>query len=380
MKLPVELPQTVPGSHPFGCVEAGHCAAPRCEGVGMKMKAIVWSLPIIAMMVLGCDDPVDLVHQRGGDIWVMDREGKNAKQITKGILPQWIWTGRTHFAFLVPGANCDGLRTCGGLFVAEWDSDKQAIVGSPTAITPDAKSGENFHWTRDGLWIVFESFRDGNWEIYKVRRDGTQSTNLSKNPKARDFDPDCTHDGPKNGKIAFVSEEAGDQDIWVMDENGGGKINLTAGIGGSGTPGAPGDGGDDWSPAWASDKDTIAFVGSHKFWGNYASMIWLVAASVGHPGPIVSDASTGGADRPAWEGQETIFYVESGDFYKVDRKTKQRTLLARTGMVGGQYALTAKELFVGTSKGIKAIEWNTIDPKTGLPPERTVGDGMNPDL
>ena len=92
--------------------------------------------------------------------------------------------------------------------------------------------------------IVFTSLRDGNNEIYVMDADGGNQENLTNNP-AYDGDPDWSPDGTK---IAFASSRDGSpSQIHVMNADGKNVIRLTDGRGGKRDP--------DWSP----DGKKIAF-------------------------------------------------------------------------------------------------------------------------
>ena len=78
--------------------------------------------------------------------------------------------------------------------------------------------------------IVFETNRDGNDEIYVMDADGGNLRNLTQHP-ARDIRPDWSPDGKQ---VVFISNRSGneeilvgDQEIYVMDADGSNLRNLT---------------------------------------------------------------------------------------------------------------------------------------------------------
>jgi TolB protein len=74
--------------------------------------------------------------------------------------------------------------------------------------------------------IAFVSDRDGNQEIYVMNSDGSHQTRLTNNP-ANDYHPNFSPDGTK---IAFTSEREGSEAIYVMDADGSNQIKLTANV------------------------------------------------------------------------------------------------------------------------------------------------------
>jgi Tol biopolymer transport system component len=98
-------------------------------------------------------------------------------------------------------------------------------------------------WSPDGTRIAFASARDGSGEIYVMSADGTGVTRLTDPgiPGSTNF-PAWSPDG---SKIAFVRS----LDIYLMNPDGTGAVNLTAGRA------FPTD-----TPAWSPDGSRIAFV------------------------------------------------------------------------------------------------------------------------
>ena len=92
--------------------------------------------------------------------------------------------------------------------------------------------------------IAFVSDRDGNDEIYAMSADGSGLARLTDNP-AYDWDPSWSPDGRR---IAFVSDRDGSAGIYAMNADGSGLARLAAGSA------------YDYSPAWSPDGRRIAFA------------------------------------------------------------------------------------------------------------------------
>jgi Tol biopolymer transport system component len=89
-------------------------------------------------------------------------------------------------------------------------------------------------WSPDGTEIAFSSKRDGNWEIYRMHVDGRGVTRLTNDP-GNDENPVWSPDG---SKIAFdrwscpgtgccPDAECTTSDVYVMNADGSGEVNLT---------------------------------------------------------------------------------------------------------------------------------------------------------
>ena len=71
--------------------------------------------------------------------------------------------------------------------------------------------------------IAFVSNRAGNWEIYVMDIDGQNPRNLTKN-RHNDWHPSWSPDGQS---IVFASNRDGNLEIYMMDANGNNQRNLT---------------------------------------------------------------------------------------------------------------------------------------------------------
>lgn len=88
-------------------------------------------------------------------------------------------------------------------------------------------------WSPDGTRIVFESTRDGpDPEIFVMNVDGSGVLQLTRND-ATDGTPVFTPDG---ASIVYASEQDGDLDIHIMKADGSGSRNLTRHPGTDGHP------------------------------------------------------------------------------------------------------------------------------------------------
>jgi len=95
--------------------------------------------------------------------------------------------------------------------------------------------------------IAFMSNRAGNYEIYVMNANGSGQTRLTNN-KHWDWQPAWS---PNRARIAFASNPDGCLDIYVMNANGSNQVNLTK------NPGI-----DDYEPTWSPDGSRISFTSS----------------------------------------------------------------------------------------------------------------------
>src|SRR5205807_4037283 len=79
-------------------------------------------------------------------------------------------------------------------------------------------------WSPDETQIAYEAAESGGKpDIWVMNADGTGRIQLTQSP-ARDENPDWSPDGTR---IAFYSERTGNAQIWVINADGSGEQRIT---------------------------------------------------------------------------------------------------------------------------------------------------------
>ena len=155
--------------------------------------------------------------------------------------------------------------------------------------------------------IAFQSDRDRNDEIYVMDADGGNQQNLTNHPD-RDLAPAWSPDGTR---IAFMSNRDGHIrkggvlltfEIYVMDADGGNPQNLTN------------DPNSDLSPAWSPDGKRIVFSSNREV--NFE--IYVMDADGGNPQKLTNNPGTD--HHPSWspDGKRIAFSSYRGGHFIAD--------------------------------------------------------------
>jgi Tol biopolymer transport system component len=215
------------------------------------------------------------------DIWTMDANGRNARQLTDDGL-----------ADLDPAWSPDGSRIVWARFETQVNvgpSDlwiMQADGSHAHALTHDRADIYRPSWSPDGKRIAFQK----DYAIWIVNADGTGEHRISP-VGAFDFDPDWSPDGRL---IAFVSSyPTGGVDLSTMWPDGSHRRRLAR------TPSVF-----DERPAWSPDGTRIAFSGDDDVTSWH---VYIVGREGADPAPLVDAYSL----DPAWfpDGSSLAVYA-----------------------------------------------------------------------
>jgi len=190
---------------------------------------------------------------------IMNVQSRAVTEHGHGFDPVWSPDG-SRIAFVGPGPE---ERTT--LFIMNRDGSGRVELASDGAGLPA--------WSPDGTKIAFVSYRDGNPEIYVINVDGTGLVNLT---GARGID-DYPVWSPDGSLIAFLSDRGGAHEIWVMRADGTSTFRVTSGTGGA--------------PVWSPGGTMLAYASYHD------GELWVVRID----GNGLRKLTTGGGRDPVWE-------------------------------------------------------------------------------
>ena len=245
-----------------------------------------------------------IVFSYAGDLWVVGREGGDARRLTSGI-----------------GNETDPVFSPNGTLVAftgEYDGNRDVYVvpaagGVPRRLTYHPSSDEVVGWTRDGKNVLFRSGRDsysvGFHRLFTIPLTGGLASEV---PLPRAEEGSYSPDGSRLAYVPVMQRQKawkryrGGQTkrIWIVNLS---DSRIEAEI--------PRDNSNDFNPMWVNDK------------------VWFLSDRDGSVGLFAYDCKTkqirrvvGGAPfdlKAAAAGPDAIVYEEFGSIHLVDLNSSQ---------------------------------------------------------
>ena len=153
------------------------------------------------------------MSDRGGtmEIWVSDRDGGNAKQLTAigdAGTPRWSPDGQS----IVFDAS---RRRGSGIYSVSVNG------GAPHLLTPDDFENRCPSWSQDGKWIYFASSRTNKWQVWKVPSEGGAAIQVTAHGGHAPLES-------ADGKyIYYAKTPHANPQIWQIAKNGGAEALVS---------------------------------------------------------------------------------------------------------------------------------------------------------
>ena len=161
----------------------------------------------------------------GRDIWVvsLDRDG-NPREATRKRLT----TGLDAYSISIADDGrtlaYDRMTVRQNIYAIAIPASGVASVRDARPVTTGNQMVESFVLSRDGKWLAFDSNIAGNQEIFMMPAGGGEARRVTRNAGGN-FAPDLSGDA---SQITFHSTRNGNRDIYLINADGSGEQRLTS--------------------------------------------------------------------------------------------------------------------------------------------------------
>ena len=341
----------------------------RCTALKRKRTFVISFLFPIAVCLLAASPDVAIAvegriaftSQRDGDeeraVYIMDPDGGNPSKLTEGSMPAWL-----------PDGKRIGFAHHGDIWIIDSDGTNRVNVTKGRF-----KESPLFPaWSPDGRNIAYMSIVGG---IFGVRDIFLMSANAR---HAKNLTDDFNHDGrpswsPYGRKIAFSSvfvgganDFGGDKwlgsDIFVMDANGRNRVNLTQ----NGRA-------ENFYAGWSPDGSRIAYSASPKP-GQWfpPSNIYVMNADGSNPILLTPQERWANEASPCWSPDSTkIAFVNRTpdsftDIFTINADGSDLRNITQTHRVTERYPAWSPPPWAVSASGRLVTQWG--DLKQGAKP------------
>ena len=171
-----------------------------------------------------------------------------------------------------------------------------ALLGAVTLLAGACSTGTGYKPSGLPSRIAFSSDRDQTVHVYTIKPDSTDNKSTSNDAQTLDGLPTWS---PTGKEITFTSNQSGDWEIWIMNEDGSNRLKLTEMKGWDGLS------------RWSPDGTRITFSGERKDEMGFTSFEIFIMNSDGSNVKQITDSETWGPhtdeDEPArWNSCPTF--------------------------------------------------------------------------